>query len=44
MDKWLHVSRVSPATEDIVVGNAIRYIAELQKNPVHSGPIPEPAN
>jgi len=40
----VNVSRVSPATEDIVVGNAIRYIAELQKNPVHSGPIPEPAN
>jgi neutral ceramidase len=37
----VRVSRVSPATEDILVGNAKRYIAELQKTPVHSEPIPE---
>jgi len=39
----VNVSRVSPATEDIVVGNAIRYITELQTNPVHADPIAEPA-
>ena len=32
----------APETEDIVVGNAVRFIRELQANPVHDGPIPGP--
>jgi hypothetical protein len=32
----------APETEDIVVGNAVRFIRELQTNPVYDSPIPEP--
>jgi hypothetical protein len=37
------ISTVSPATEDIVVGNAVRYIRALQAGKTGQGPIPEPA-
>lgn len=32
----------APETEDIIVGNATRFIRELQTDPVHNGPIPGP--
>ncbi len=32
----------APETEDIVVGNAVRFVRELQAHPVHDGPISEP--
>ena len=32
----------APGTEDILVGNAHRFIAQLRTNPVHEGPIPQP--
>jgi len=37
------ISTVSPATEDIVVGNAVRYTRALQAGKTGQGPIPEPA-
>jgi len=37
----VNVSRVSPATEDILVGNAVRYVKELQRSPIHADPIVE---
>lgn len=36
-------STVSPGTEDIVVGNAIRYIKALRSGKAGLGPIPQPA-
>ena len=37
----VNVSACAPETEDIVVGNAVRFIRELETNPVHEGPIPK---
>ncbi len=31
---------VSPASEGILIRKAVEYVAELQKDPVHSGPMP----
>ena len=39
----IKVSSVSPATEDIVVGNAVRYVRALEAGQTGVGPIPEPA-
>lgn len=36
-------SAVSPATEEILVGNAIRYVRELEAGRTGQGPIPAPA-
>jgi hypothetical protein len=33
-------SAFGPQAEDIMVGNAIRYIKELQRAPIHTEPIP----
>lgn len=33
-------SACAPETEGILVGNAVRFISELQRSPVHEGPIP----
>jgi len=38
----VNVSVVSPATEGIVVGNAIRYIRALESGKTGLGPIPQP--
>jgi len=38
----IKVTCVSPATEDIVVGNAIRYIKALRAGKTGHGPIPRP--
>lgn len=35
-------SACAPETEGILVGNAVRFITELQETPVHKGPIPGP--
>ncbi len=35
-------SACAPETEEILVGNAVRFITELQQTPVHEGPIPGP--
>jgi len=32
----------APETEDILVGNAVQFVRELQQAPVHEGPIPGP--
>lgn len=31
----------APETEEILVGNAVRFIEKLQEAPVHEGPVPE---
>jgi hypothetical protein len=40
----VQVSSVSPATEEIVVGNAIRYVRALQARKTGLGPIPAPGS
>lgn len=38
----VNASVCAPETENIIVGNAVRFITELQTQPVHEGPIPGP--
>ncbi|MGD8239173.1 MAG: hypothetical protein PVH68_11510, partial [Armatimonadota bacterium] len=40
----IKISSVSPATEDIVVGNALRYIRALHQGKSGRGAIPQPAD
>jgi len=40
----IKTSSVSPAAEEIVVGNAIRYVRALQRGEAGRGPIPGPAD
>jgi len=35
-------SACAPETEEVLVGNAVRFITELQQTPVHGGPITGP--
>jgi len=40
----VNVSVCAPQTEDILVANAVRFIRELQTDPVHDSPIPAPGD